>query len=229
MREFVQMEKNTVKADNQLNGKAVVRMDKPAGSGHRVLFVGNSITLHGVKPEIGWHGEWGMAASAPEKDYVHRVMAMVRAHDEDAACAVCQVASWERQYKDGGETLERFSVAREFGADIIVIRMVENCSKEDVQPDVFCTELRRLLSYLDPDGTARVVIGTGFWRHPLDEALRRFAAENGTALVELGDLGERDEMKAIGLFAHEGVANHPGDRGMEAIAARLFEAMQPWL
>ncbi|MEI6540199.1 MAG: hypothetical protein WCO86_11845, partial [Planctomycetota bacterium] len=37
----------------------------------RILVLGNSLTLHGPKAEIGWAGNWGMAASAQDKDYVH--------------------------------------------------------------------------------------------------------------------------------------------------------------
>ena len=39
--------------------------------GPRVLFVGNSITLHGPRPQIGWTNNWGMAATARDRDYVH--------------------------------------------------------------------------------------------------------------------------------------------------------------
>ena len=46
---------------------------------------------------------------------------------------------------------------------------------------------------------------------------------------ELGDLGENDEMKAIRLFEHSGVANHPGDKGMKAIAERIAAALIPLL
>ena len=53
-----------------------------------------------------------------------------------------------------------------------------------------------------------------------------FAAERGAPCVELGDLGENEQMKAIGLFEHKGVANHPGDLGMQKIAERILEKIK---
>jgi hypothetical protein len=47
--------------------------------------------------------------------------------------------------------------------------------------------------------------------------------------VELGDLGERDDMKAIGLFEHRGVANHPGDLGMQTMSDRIFAVLKNYL
>ena len=85
------------------------------------------------------------------------------------------------------------------------------------------------MNYLNPSGNAKVIVTTGFWHHPGDEALKDFADEKGYPLVKLGELGEQDEMKAIGLFAHEGVANHPGDLGMKVMAERIFSAVRGFL
>ena len=41
----------------------------------KVLIYGNSIALHGPLAKIGWTNNWGMAASAPEKDFAHLVVA----------------------------------------------------------------------------------------------------------------------------------------------------------
>jgi hypothetical protein len=38
-----------------------------------LVVVGNSITLHGPAPAIGWYGDWGMAAPAANKDFSHIV------------------------------------------------------------------------------------------------------------------------------------------------------------
>ena len=223
---YAQTKKNTVKAYNQLKKSEFVRFVNAGGSGPRVMFVGNSITLHGVKEDIGWYNEWGMAASAQEKDYVHCLMADIQKINADAAFCICQVAVWETQYDHGTDTHSYYKMAKEFDADIIVMRFIENCPYDGFQADVFKKELGELLAYLNNTGKAKMIITTGFWRHPGDVAICEFAKENGLPLVELGDLGEDDRMKAIGLFEHSGVANHPGDLGMKKIAERIFEQLK---
>ena len=224
-----QMDKNTVPAKDQLKDQDHIRFYNTAGTGARILFAGNSITLHGYRPEIGWHGCWGMAASAVEKDYVHLTMNYVKAVDPDAAFCICQVSDWERQFTHGADVLDQYACARAFEPDILILRMVENCPKKDYEYPLFLDQLGLLADYLDKKGDAKVIVTTGFWKHPADEALRGWAAAHQAPLCDLGELGERDEMKAIGLFEHKGVANHPGDKGMQAIADAIWKELKPML
>ena len=71
----------------------------------------------------------------------------------------------------------------------------------------------------------QIIITTGFWKHIRDDSLQKFDAEKGYSCVYLGDLGELDEMKDTGLFEHGGVANHPGDLGMQRIAERIYQVI----
>lgn len=226
---FSQLEKNSVDSEKQLKETDLVKFENSDGNGNRVLFVGNSMTLHGIKPEIGWNKLCGMAASSKEKDYVHRLISLIDSEIDDCAYCICQVAEWERNYKKGSETFELFKNARDFEADIIVMRFIENCPVRNFEDDVFISELGKLLNYLNKKGKAKIVLTTGFWRHPGDSAIIKFANKKQLPVVHLGDLGDDDSMKAIGLFEHEGVANHPGDSGMEKMAVRIFEKIKNYL
>lgn len=218
---FSQMKKNTVTSKNQLTDSKSVRFYHTEKNGIRILFVGNSITLHGPKADIGWDGNWGMAASCRDKDYVHLVMNQVEKSHPDASYCICHVSDWERGYQNPESFWERFLPAQKFDADIIILRLVENCPANGFVTEDFHKSYTELVRFLNPEGLAKLIFTTGFWRHPGDEVIKKTAEEFDAPCVELGDLGEQDEMKAVGLFWHEGVASHPGDLGMEKIADRI--------
>ncbi len=220
---MTQLEKNTVAAENQLKTDETVFFENRYGKGKRILFVGNSITLHGYKAEIGWYGEnYGMAASCKEKDYVHLVMSEIKKESADAAICIAQAADWERDYKNGRDQLQKYSAARDFAADIVIIRLAENCPWKNFDKEAFYREYVALIEYFDIDGTAKLILTTSFWKHPADEAIIGVGKDKNIPVVYLGDLGESEKMKALGLYEHSGVANHPGDIGMREIADRLL-------
>ena len=63
---------NDVPASDQTKEK--FKIFEVENAAKRVLILGNSITLHEIKTEIGWENNWGMAASSEDKDYVHSIV-----------------------------------------------------------------------------------------------------------------------------------------------------------
>lgn len=220
-----QIEKNTVRAENQLKENDKISYINPNGKGLRVLFVGNSITRHGVKADIGWYNDWGMAASIREKDYVHIVAREILKKNRDACFCICQAAGWERKCYGNEELLHEFAEARKFGADIVIMRIAENCPREAYDFELFQERYGELISFLAGEGGEKIIVTTSFWDCEENNAIRSLAQKKNYLLVELSDLGEDDSMKAIGAFEHTGVANHPGDKGMQAIAERILEVI----
>lgn len=216
-----QLAKNTVKAENQLAEDEYIKY-YPGGDELKALFVGNSITRHGICKEIEWLGDYGMAASAEEKDYVHILMREI-SKKQDASYCVCQASAWETHYKNPKEVYDLFRRARDFEADLIIMRLVENVPVAEFNGELFREQYVKFIEYLNTKSTAKIIVTDGFWKHPGDLFIEQVAKEKGYEFVTLGDLGEMDEMKAVGLFEHSGVAQHPGDKGMEQIAARILD------
>ena len=218
-----QIEKNTVSAKGQLKDDICVSFLNRDGAGRRFLLVGNSITHHGIKPEIGWNRECGMAATSVDKDYVHLLYVSISKKEPDAVFCLCQVSGWERTYMTGQPDLGLYQAAVDFEADVIVMRCVENCPWVDYDAKIFETEYCKFIDKLNKSGKASVILTSGFWKHPCDSIIEKIAKDRNYPYIYLGDLGQNDKMKAIGLFEHTGVANHPGDEGMKEIAKRIEE------
>ncbi|MBQ9940476.1 MAG: SGNH/GDSL hydrolase family protein [Clostridia bacterium] len=217
---MAQIDKNTVSAENQLKENEYIKF-YGSGTEKKILFVGNSITRHGVKEEIGWYWDFGMAASCEDKDYVHLVMSEMNKKYNASYC-VCQAGQWEINYTQPEEALDFFTDARDFCADTIIVRLIENVDHTHYNDEIFRKNYPELIKFLNKSGKAKIIVTDGFWRHPADSTIKEIAQIKGYDFVTLGDLGELDEMKAIGLFAHDGVAQHPGDLGMENIAKRIL-------
>lgn len=196
----------------------------------KVLFLGNSITLHGPKPDIGWTGNWGMAASEEAKDYVHLLTAdLVRAAGAVPQTMVCNIAGFEREYATF-ELKAGLKDALVFQADIVVIAIGENVpdpADEDARTK-FAASFARLLATLKENRKPAIFVRSSFWPHEVKDGLMHQAATDaGATWVDISALG-RDESNAARSerkIEHAGVAGHPGDKGMRAIADSLFSAI----
>lgn len=219
--------KNTVPSKGQVKEYDIVRPVFRGGKTN-VLFIGNSITRHAPAEDIGWTDDWGMAASKEENDYVH---VAVRLLDKKLGkvnyCTAC-FGDWERAYFDDTQ-IPRWEKAREFNADIVVVRLGENIwgpLREKLDEVPLYPHLAKMVDYFAHKTGVRVVLTDLFWAYEgIDKVLRKFAEDRGYPLVHISDLGEKDEYKAIGKFWHTGVEQHPNDLGMRVIAERIVEKL----
>lgn len=217
----MQIAENTVSAENQMVNSSELRFLGNENAPLRVLVLGNSITRHGPKADIGWEGDWGMAASAPEKDYVHRLYAKLKEAGQDVYMRIRQSAYWERHFRED-DCLPRFAADRDFGADLIIFRLGDNIPEETAP--YFTDALRQFMTYLGAK-PGKVIFSTCWWERPdLDNPIRQIAKELDCPCAET--LCTDKSMKAYGKFAHGGVSAHPGDTGMEMIADRIFACIQ---
>lgn len=196
----------------------------------KVLFVGNSITKHGPKKDIDWSGNWGMAASAEANDYVHLV---TKALTEKAGAApevmVKNIADFERAYS-GYDIAAKLKEAIEFKADLIILAIGENVPGLKTAEDKMKLQasVTALLRALKGDRKPAILVRSCFWANAAkDEALQQACAAVDGIYVNIGSLSkdEANYARSERPYKHAGVANHPGDKGMAAIAAALVKAL----
>ncbi len=201
-----------------------------AGAYHKVLFLGNSITRHGPKADIDWAGNWGMAASAESKDYVHLVTKALAAKTGTAPeVMVNNIADFERAYA-GYDIAGKMKAALEFGADLVILAIGENVPafKSAEEKEQFTARVSALLKDLKSRSAPTVVVRSCFWKNrDKDEALKQACDSVGGIFVDISALSgdEGNYARSERPFKHQGVANHPGDKGMQAIADALVKAV----
>lgn len=219
--------KNTVSAENQVS--EIDKAFEIQGDGVKILIIGNSITRHGPDASIGWLGDWGMAASEIEKDYVHLLIKKVKIVNPNAQFLILQLAEWEQRYQDEKAAENILKQAENFGADVIISRIGENCNPENTIENEFSLHYDGLIKKLNPKN-GKVIITTCFWKQDgIDNGLRDVANQNNHILIELGELESDGRNMALGLFKHTGIQMHPGDRGMIAIAELIWEKLCDFL
>ena len=198
---------------------------------NRILFLGNSITLHGPAPSIGWQGNWGMAASAKDKDYVHLVLkAITETTGKEPESMVANIASFERQ-PDKYDINSDLKSELAFRPNIVVVAIGENVPAlaTEQAKRTFKASLTRLLKRLKENSNPVIVVRSCFWQDQAkDTILEQACSAVGGVFVDSSALGKdpRNAARSERKFSHHGVAGHPGDRGMRAIADVIMDALR---
>jgi lysophospholipase L1-like esterase len=198
---------------------------------NKVLILGNSVAVHGPAPHIGWTGDWGMAASAREKDFAHRFV------DRIAAAAggvpelrVKNIADFERKPLEY-DLQAALKSELEFAADVVVVAIGQNAPElsTEEEKDVYRKTFANLLAELKRHGQPVLFVRGEFWPQAVkNEIMKQVCEATGGVYVDI-DAPARDEAnlaRSERTIEHAGVAGHPGDKGMQVIADGLWKALE---
>lgn len=193
----------------------------------RMMVIGNSIMNHAPLPEKGWFLTNGMAASAPDKDFVHLLKTNLAVQYPNVSVRLVSAGNFERQFGRPEYSIDEFNEPlQQFRPDLIVIRMGENIDEGEVRsPRSFESQFRLLLdrfsTYLGQP--VKIVCTTSVWKRPqADAVIRRVCLERGITLADLGTMVGQDQYFAFGEYKDASVGAHPNDAGMKRIADLIW-------
>lgn len=177
---------------------------------YKVMFTGDSITIHGALRKV-WDNSCGIAATSPERDYVHLVSAGIQESIESPV---------EALYNNGGngkirEMLEYLQMRR-FSPDLAIIQGGEN--------DKFNDHFRQYYPQLIDHFTCPKIV-LGDWNdQEKSEYSERLCQARNLPFVNLFEIAsDRNKGGWGGPYNRKDVASHPNDLGHAAIAEATLE------
>lgn len=206
---------------------------------NKVLIVGNSITYYPA-PRTNWPGTpRGMAATAPEKDFVRILTAKLRTQNAnvqvrtfaDFATETSNQINestgplWEAGYWTAN--LETFNPVAAWQPDLVVMRLAENIT--DPTHSLLSYYLALIDKLKSQSPNAKIVLTPSVWgQTEVTNAIAQAAAQRGypyaSTLASMWTF-ENDPANpyyAWGVYADAGVNKHPNDAGMQRIADEIY-------
>ena len=193
-----------------------------------VTVLGNSLTTHDINER--WWGTWGMAATKEEYDFCHILQDGLRVKDANAVVKPVQMAPWEKDFSLDLATLIGDNMTA--STDLVVIRLGTNVPAANVSG--LQNALQNLINYIKGVTNAKIVMTGMFYSNNTKEnILSTVAANNGIDFIKILQLATSGNKEAVGHYVygdddaiHEindsGVASHPNNKGMLAIANAIL-------
>lgn len=200
-------------------------------NGYNYLAVGNSITVHKVNSY--WWSERGMAASTDENDYVHLVRSgLSKQGFGEITVQPFNFYVWEVQSSDRAETFDLLDPYLSPKLKLVTIQLGENVTDHASLTKDY-VELIQYIRSKCP--SARVLMVDDFWSEDTSRERSLAAKQAGVPFVDLSSIRNNSEYTSrLGatvfgaddkehIIDHEGVAKHPGDKGMQYIADGILQ------
>ncbi|WP_196895053.1 SGNH/GDSL hydrolase family protein [Aureivirga marina] len=211
------------KDDNQIkydeNGTYIGSKNNPPQK-MNIMFVGNSITKTGTAPYIGWNGNYGMAATNINNDYVHVLVNKLKQDQIDVNFKIYNVVPWEHNFN--WDLSKRDTMFENFDTDLIVLRLGENAGHSEN----YYAEFEKLIQHFENKNPNQLVITNNFWIAEFKDSIQeKVTLDRGHSFVNINPIAKDSINYAYDEFENYFVARHPSDEGMEAIAKEIYKAI----
>jgi hypothetical protein len=190
----------------------------------KILFIGNSITRHGPNVEqLGWNGDWGMAATSQDKDFVHQVYKFLCENNPQITPEL-QLGQIDEQKMAGYQPYLTFE------PDVVVIELGDNYPVPEATVEKLQIPYQKMLQAFRRNNNP-LIFCVGTWGNDSERniLIQKACESEGGIFVPIGPLALNPENMAAseGHFTNAGVNWHPGDRGMQRIAEKIWQAIKP--
>ncbi|MFN8576046.1 MAG: SGNH/GDSL hydrolase family protein [Candidatus Sericytochromatia bacterium] len=190
----------------------------------KVMVLGNSLTLHGPYEPIGWFLFAGMAASSAEKDYAHVLTSYISQYqgNTNPELLVDNISDFERDFYYS--SLDRYKTHIDFNADIIVIQLGNNTNETITIQQDFTRHYEKLISAFQNNNPSIFCLGSWYPKPIVDNMMKEACENKGGTYISLNEIYSDNSNFAFSErnFIYQGVATHPGDKGMKEIASLIF-------
>lgn len=198
-----------------------------AGKIGTLMVVGNSIAWHPPRADIGWKGNWGMAATSQDKDYAHQLHKHLCKHQPDPEPKLDVQNYIVRSLTTNPKLTKQITSSK---ADVVVIQIGDNIAAKDAtEKNVTLPLISFVRELKKTNPTAKVFIASTYGDSPkVDSLLKKAQVQSKSHWISLKGIihDARNRAGSEGHFTHSGVNWHPGDHGMKTIADTMWRQMK---
>jgi len=182
----------------------------------RLMVIGNSITYHPPREELGWYGDWGMAASERENDWVHLVLGKLPDNTllKTKHCIAPSLV---------GLTDELIAEVQQVNPTLLMVQLGDNMLPEDATTESLYVPVVRILRAAQHQ---KIVVGVWGANDVRNECLKQAALDADAIYVRIDDIRNQSGTQAWDEYENSAVGWHPSDLGMQMIANRVLMVVQ---
>ena len=169
--------------------------DLPKQEDLKILILGNSILKNEPASELGWEGDWGMAASSENNDFLHIYKNLLSRSKKYNSVEVNfkNISAWESDFE---YDLNEYRNVNTSNYDILIVRLGENVKYSGK----YYLALNKMINHFKATDTKVIITGI-IWKSEDKERIhKQVAFDNGYKYVPFNDFRANHENYFYGLY-----------------------------